>query len=263
MCKKEIGVIGAGVMGCNIALMLTQYNYHVILIDKDEYVLHKAIGEMKKLYSMYAPFCEYFSNDNFERNITLTTDISTLHSIDMIIESVTENIEIKKSLYRKLDIICPADCIFVVNTSCIPIFNIVEQLNHRKRAVGVHFMNPVVMINTVEFIKSKYCDTEAIEKVSDFLFSIGKKLVQVGDSAGFVSNRISHLMMNEAINLVYEKVAEPEAIDAIFKQCYGHKMGPLETADLIGLDTVLLSLKVLYDNYNSEKYKSSPLLEQW
>ena len=260
--KKKIGVIGAGVMGRSIALMLTQYGYHVILCDKSYDILQKAIGEIGEQYSMYAPFCEYFSNDDFITNITVTTELNDFSNIRFIIESATEDIDIKKSLYEQLDIICPSDGIIIMNTSCIPISRIAENLSHKENIVGVHFMNPVFMINTVELIKSKFCSSETIKTVDDFLLTIGKKSISVGDSAGFVSNRISHLMMNEAIKLVEEKVAEPEAIDAIFKQCYGHKLGPLETADLIGLDTVLRSLRVLYENYNSEKYKSSSLLEQ-
>lgn len=121
-------------------------------------------------------------------------------------------------------------------------------------------MNPVPLIHAVEVIKGYHTSKETIEETKDFLEKLGKEAIIVNDNPGFVSNRLSHIFMNEAAFVVQDQVADPVDVDNIFKKCYGHKMGPLETADLIGLDTVVKSLKVLYDTYQDPKFKCCPLL---
>lgn len=259
---SKIGVIGAGVMGRNIALLLTQHGFKVILMDKDKHVLECVLDDLKKSYYMYSPFCDYFSNPNIEDSVILTSNIEALVEAEIIIENITEDFEAKKKLYKELDGIISEESVLIANTSCIQISEIAKDMQNKTQIVGVHFMNPPLLIHTVELIRSKYSSKETVEKTCEFLERIEKKFIKVGDSAGFVSNRISHLMMNEAFNIIDENIATPEEIDLIFKQCYGHKMGPIETADLIGLDTVYNSLKVLCAAYPNEKFKISPLLER-
>lgn len=260
--KQAIGVIGAGVMGQGVALLLAQYGHQVVLVDIDTDTLENAKFEMQRKNRMYQVINESLANDKFMENITLTTDYNLLNHVEIVIENITERMELKKEVYRKLDCICRPDCIFLANTSCLSITEIASFTNRPQLVIGVHFMNPVPLIPTVEVINGMNTNKGTTEVIKKFLMGIGKESIVINDSVGFVSNRISHLMMNEAVFLVQEGVANPEQIDQIFKQCYGHKMGPLETADLIGLDTVMYSLKVLYDNYQDPKFRCCPLLKK-
>jgi 3-hydroxybutyryl-CoA dehydrogenase len=259
---KRVGVIGAGVMGQGVALTLTQYGYQVIFVDVTDEILQKAKDEMCTKYNVYRLMNEALSNESFLESITFTTDYSLLKDASIIIENTPELMEVKLEVYNKLEEICCPDCIFLVNTSCLSITEIASFTSREENVMGVHFMNPVPLIHTVEVIKGMKSSEETIESTCTFLKEVGKKSIIINDSVGFVSNRISHLMMNEAMFLVNEGVAKPEQIDQIFKQCYGHKMGPLETADLIGLDTVKNSLNVLYQNYQDSKFRCCPLLKK-
>ncbi|WP_242655185.1 3-hydroxyacyl-CoA dehydrogenase family protein [Clostridium cellulovorans] len=158
---------------------------------------------------------------------------------------------------------CPNEsCLFLVNTSCISITKIASLTKRPDKVIGTHFMNPVHIKTAVEAIKGFYTSEETIEKTKELLSKMGKEMIIVNDLPGFVSNRISHLFMNEAAFVVQDQVAAPAEVDAIFKKCYGHVMGPLETADLIGLDTVVDSLEVLYESYQDPKFKCCPLLKK-
>ena len=192
----------------------------------------------------------------------MTSGYDELNDMDFIIENVNEDIKTKERVYRNLEEVCKKECIYLVNTSCIPITLIGSYTNRAEKVIGVHFMNPVPMKNFAEVIKGWKTSEETIGNIKDLLEDVGIELEIVNDSAGFVSNRLSHLFMNEAAALVYEGVATAEQIDNIFKKAFGHKMGPLETADLIGVDTVLDSLKVLYEHYEDSKFKACPLLKQ-
>ncbi|CAM5405380.1 3-hydroxybutyryl-CoA dehydrogenase OS=Lysinibacillus sphaericus OX=1421 GN=LS41612_16980 PE=4 SV=1 [Lysinibacillus sphaericus] len=182
--------------------------------------------------------------------------------MDFIIENVDENIKTKEIVYRNLEKVCKQKCIYMVNTSCIPITLIGSYTDRAEKVIGVHFMNPVPMKNFAEVIQGWKTSEETVQHVRELLNKAGMEIEVIKDSAGFVSNRLSHLFMNEAAALVYEGVATAEQIDNIFKNAFGHKMGPLETADLIGVDTVLDSLKVLYTHYEDPKFRACPLLKQ-
>jgi 3-hydroxybutyryl-CoA dehydrogenase len=262
---KSVGLIGAGVMGEGTAQALTHFGYNVILVDISEKILNTAKSNIKNNIRFQALFNKDKSNlspDELLERIRFTTDYDKLSNADFIIENVTEKWEIKKEVHLTLDKVIKANVIIAVNTSAIPITEIASITNRGEFIIGMHFMNPVHLKSTVEVIKGFSTSEETIERAKEFLGSIGKECVVVNDSPGFVSNRILMLMINEAIFLVQEKVATVEEIDKIFKTCFGHKMGPLETADLIGLDTVLFSTEVLYDNFNDSKYRPCPLLKK-
>lgn len=258
----SVGVIGAGVMGQGVAFTLAQYGIHTILIDLNEAILCNAKRNISEQFYGYRFINKDLNNVNFMDNILFTTDYNQLKDVDFVIENIPEIIEEKKKVYERISLICKKECIFCVNTSCISITEVSSFTNRPSQVIGVHFMNPVPLITTVEEIKGKKTSDDTILKTNNLMNKIGKRGIVINDSVGFVSNRISHLMMNEAMYLVYEGVATPEQIDDIFRNCYGHKMGPLETADLIGLDTVMNSIQVLYDNYNLEKFRCCPLLKE-
>jgi len=259
---KTVGVIGAGVMGIGVAQNLAQTDHQVILIDLSEEILAHAKTEIKNNIR----FQGFFNKKNLEdpekilQKITFTTDYQLLKEADFVVENVVEKWVLKKEVYAKMDAVCPAHCLFAANTSAISITRIASVTKRADKVIGMHFMNPVPMKKTVETIRGYHTSEETIETSKKFLAQMGKDCIIVNDAPGFVANRLSHLFMNEAANLVMENIAEPKDIDDIFKKCYGHAMGPLETADLIGLDTVVETLQVLYESYQDPKFRCSPLL---
>jgi 3-hydroxybutyryl-CoA dehydrogenase len=194
--------------------------------------------------------------------MTLTTDLSQIASCDFVIENVTENWSIKKQVYESLDRLAPPNVCFGANTSCISITQIGSVTGRPTQVIGIHLMNPVHVKPTVEVIRGFHTTDGTIGVLLQLFSQLGKEAVIVEDMPGFVSNRISHLFMNEAAFVLQDQVATPENIDAIFKKCFGHTMGPLETADLIGLDTVVRSLDVLCESYQDSKYRCCPLLRK-
>lgn len=261
---NKIGVIGAGNIGSSLAHSLMLKGKEVVLVDISDSVLKAAKENIKntlRFSHMYLNQKEKFDKNLIDL-IRFTTDLNEISDCDFIVENVNEDWNIKKKLYPRMDVICKKDICFGVNTSCISITKIGALTERPERIIGMHFMNPVYLKNTVEVIKGYHTSCQTIDKTKAFLKEVGKKAVVVNDFPGFVSNRISHLFMNEAVYTVQDQVTEPKNVDEIFKKCFGHKMGPLETADLIGLDTVLNSLVVLYESYNDSKYRPSPLLKK-
>ncbi len=262
---KKIGVIGAGTMGRGVAELFASYNYLVILVDCSEKAVEDAkkdIYNISRFKNIGVKNNQYCNPEQVLENITFTTNMNSLFDADFVVENTYENFEVKKMIYEEIDNICRSDVIFAVNTSCISITKLASVTNRPAQMLGMHFMNPVSKIDAVEVIKGFYTSESTLSNALDLLKAVGKEGVVVNDFEGFVSNRISHLMMNEAAFIVQDGVATPQVIDDIFKKCYGHKMGPLETADLIGLDTVVDSLDILFDSYRDTKFRCCPLLRK-
>lgn len=260
---ERVGIIGAGVMGIGVAHSVAQAGYQVVLVDLTQEILDKAKAEIFKNIRFQG-----FFNKNLEApevtidRIAFTTDYARLATVDYVVENVNEQWELKREVYRHLDEICPPHCVFAANTSCISITKIAALTRRPDQVIGIHFMNPVPMKPAVEAIRGYHTSEATIETTRAFLTRLGKECILVNDLPGFVSNRLSHLLMNEAAYVVQDQVATPQDVDDIFKKCFGHKMGPLETADLIGLDTVVDSLKVLYESYQDPKFRVCPLLQK-
>lgn len=260
-----IAIIGAGTMGRDIALSFAASNIPVLLKDTDQTQLTEAMSAMKqslRLYKMTNPQFKSLTKSHIDELITPCMDYSGFSDVEWVIENVTEDWDVKKQVYQELAQHCPETARYGVNTSCISITKVGALMPKPENVIGMHFMNPVPMKPSVETVKGFHTDQDTIDSAKKMLKSIHKKMILVNDFPGFVANRLSHLFMNEAAFLVQDQVADPAAIDAIFKEGYGHAMGPLETADLIGLDTVLNSLKVLYDSYQDPKFRCCPLLQK-
>ncbi|HEY0738128.1 MAG TPA: 3-hydroxyacyl-CoA dehydrogenase NAD-binding domain-containing protein [Herpetosiphonaceae bacterium] len=265
MSIQTVGVIGAGVMGRGVAQALAQTNHQVILVDVAESALEQAIAEIQhnlRFSAFFQPATEEIQPQDLLMRITPTTDYTALKDVDFVIENATERWEIKQPIYQQIDTICRPDCIFAVNTSAISITRLAGQTKRPAQVLGMHFMNPVPLKPMVEMIRAFHTSDATIAAAKGLLAQMGKDGIVVNDAAGFVTNRVMMLTVNEAIFLLHEQVATVEEIDRLFKLCFGHKMGPLETADLIGLDTVLLSLEVLYDSFADSKYRPCPLLKK-
>jgi 3-hydroxybutyryl-CoA dehydrogenase len=194
--------------------------------------------------------------------ITTGVGAQAVAHADFVIENVPEDWAIKREVYEELDAACRPDTIFVVNTSAIPITRVASVTGRPANVIGVHFMNPVPRKPAVEMIPGLHTSADTIDRTRALLAAMGKKAIDVNDSCGFISNRLSHVFMNEAAYLVYEGVATADAVDEVFRSCFGHPMGPLETADLIGVDTVLDSIEVIHQHYADSKYRPCPLLRQ-
>ncbi|MBF0153437.1 MAG: 3-hydroxybutyryl-CoA dehydrogenase [Magnetococcales bacterium] len=262
---RVVGVIGAGVMGVGVAQNLAQCGMQAILIDVSEEILDRARQQIFNNIRFQGFFTKEKSASPPEEileKITFTTDFQRLAQVDYLVENVVEKWPVKQEVYAKIDAVCPPACIFAANTSAISITRIGSATRRPDKVIGMHFMNPVPMKPTVEVIRGFHTSAETIDISKDFLKKMGKTAVVVNDSPGFVSNRVLMLTINEAVFLVHEQVAKEADVDHIFKSCFGHKMGPLELADLIGLDTILYSLDVLYESFNDPKFRPCPLLKK-
>ena len=260
-----IGVVGAGVMGSSLTEALTLSGFKVILIDTSLEKLEKfetVFVNNIKMHIMFLGTNKDLVPEKLLENVRISKNYDVLRDTKYIVENVTENLLIKKNMYSKLDQVCSADTIYASNTSAIPITKQASFTKHPEKVIGIHFMNPVPFKSTVELIPGYHTSEDTIERSKEVLKRMGKDWVLVKDSPGFVSNRVLMLTINEAIFLIHENVSSSEDIDNIFKKCFGHKMGPLETADLIGLDTILKSIEVLYQSFNDSKYRPCPLLQK-
>lgn len=261
----RVGVIGAGVMGIGVAQNLAQTGHQVILLDISDSILGKAREKIEQNARFRGLFNKQSGGSppgEILKQIVFSTDYQLLKDVDFVVENATEKWDIKKDVYAQMDAICPEHCIFAADTSCISITRIGSVTRRPDRVIGMHFMNPVPLKSMVEVIRGYHTSQETIERSKSFLATMGKECVIVNDLPGFVSNRVLMLMINEAIYLVQDQVASPQEVDKIFKGCLGHKMGPLETADLIGLDTILYSIDALYEGFNDSKYRPCPLLKK-
>jgi 3-hydroxybutyryl-CoA dehydrogenase len=265
---RTVGVVGAGVMGIGVGQNLAQTGHQVILVDIADPVLARARDEIRKSLRFQGMFQKGAKPEGTEGadvvlgRITFTTDFAALGAADFVVENTTEKWDIKKEVYPQLDAICPAEAVFAANTSCISITRIGSVTQRPDRIVGMHFMNPVPLKPMVEVIRGHHTSEQTLDTARQFLRQMGKDCIVVNDYPGFVSNRVLMLTINEAVFLVHDGVATAEQIDQLFKTCFGHKMGPLETADLIGLDTILFSIEVLHESYADSKYRPCPLLKK-
>jgi 3-hydroxybutyryl-CoA dehydrogenase len=250
-------------MGRGVSQTLAMHGMDVLLVDVNEEVLSAAKEEIRQSMRMHGLFGKGAVDEKeCLPRIHVSTDPDFLAGADFVVENITERADLKEPLYRRLDSICRPEVCFAANTSVISITRIASWTRRPDRIVGMHFMNPVPLKTVVETIRGYHTSEDTLQQGRAFLKQMKKRAVVVKDMPGFVSNRVLMLPVNAGIWTVQDDVARPEDVDRIFKACFGHPMGPLETGDLIGLDTILLSLEGLFESYNDPKFRPCPLLRK-
>jgi 3-hydroxybutyryl-CoA dehydrogenase len=261
---KTVGVVGAGTMGHGIAQVLLRAGYRVLLSEISQKLVEAGAERIARGLARDVEKARMTAEDREQALARLkpTTVVSDVAEADFIIEAVTENFEVKAGVFRSLEPHCRPEAIFATNTSSISITRLAATTRRPAKFVGLHFFNPVPAMKLVEVVPGLQTAQETIEVAERLATSVGKTPVRVNDFPGFVSNRVLMPMINEAIFCVMEGVADAKGVDSVMKLGMNHPMGPLELADLIGLDVCLDIMKVLYESLRDPKYRPCPLLDK-
>ena len=259
---QKIGVVGAGTMGNGIAHVFAGCGFEVVLCDLEKTILARAAETISKNLDRAVAknkITEEQKQQTLAR-IHSVTNRAELAECEFIVEAATEKFDLKMELFRDLDRICPSEVILASNTSSISITKLGAVTCRADRVIGMHFFNPVPVMQLVEIVRGLATSDETFQTVRDLAVKLGKTPVEVNDAPGFVSNRVLMPLLNEAMFAVMEGVATPEAVDEVFKLGMAHPMGPLTLADFIGLDVCLDIMRVLHNGLGDPKYRPCPLL---
>jgi 3-hydroxybutyryl-CoA dehydrogenase len=250
----KIGVVGAGTMGSGIAHLFALHDYPVTLLDKNDDLLQKGRGKIEK----------YLKPDSHEKIfdlISFSTKMEDLHESDLVVEAVFEDEEVKKSILTSLNNNCGKETVFATNTSSISINSLAEAVENPSRFIGMHFMNPPVVMKLVEIVTGEKTAQETIDAAVNIAKKLDKVPAVVKDSPGFVSNRLLFAQIGEALRLLEKGIAQKEDIDAVMHYGMNHPMGPIALADFIGLDVCRDIMAYLFGKLGDDRYKPPPILE--
>lgn len=262
---KKVMVIGAGQMGSGIAQVAAQAGFQVFLQDIKQEFVDRGLANINKILSKDVDKGKKTAEEKASilALIQGVVDLEAGAGSDLVIEAATENFKIKTEIFQRLDSLCPAHTILATNTSSLPITEIAAFTKRPDKVIGMHFMNPVPVMKLVEIIRGLETSDEVYRCIEETSVKMSKDPVEVNDAPGFVSNRVLMPMINEAVFCLYEGVGKPEAVDKVMKLGMNHPMGPLALADLIGLDTCLSIMEVLYEGFKDSKYRPCPLLTKY
>ncbi|WP_458413755.1 3-hydroxybutyryl-CoA dehydrogenase [Schinkia sp. CFF1] len=261
---KNIGIVGFGTMGFGITQACLEKGFKVIAVEKDSTFFERGLNQLEKNWDRAiskGKITEVEKNE-YMNSLVTTTDWNELKSVDYVIEAVTENIELKKEIFKKLDSIVKPETIIASNTSGLSITEMASVVSNPERVMGCHFFNPVPVMKLVELIRGYDTSQETYETSKNVMESLGKEPIDVKESPLFAVNRILVPMINEAIFVLQEGVASADDIDKGMKLGANHPIGPLALADLIGLDTLLFVQDSLFEETQDSKYRAAPLLRK-
>ncbi len=264
MTIKTVGVLGAGIMGSGIAQVFARSGFEVQLVDNQPSHLQRSLENIQRGLdkSIKRGIIDEDGKVAALGRLHASPQMDVFATCDLIVEAVTEEEPTKIALFESMDRICPEHTIFASNTSAISITRMAAATKRADRFLGMHFVNPVPIMELVELIRGLETSDETFNTLLEVSKQLGKTPVAVKDFPGFVSNRLLMPMINEAIYTLYEGVASVEDIDAVMTLGMNHPQGPLKIADLIGLDTCLFTIEVLYNGFKDSKYRPCPLLQQ-
>lgn len=260
----KVGVLGTGTMGAGIAQAFAQAGHEVLMRSRHQTVVDRALAIISKnlAKSVAKERITQSQMDAALANIKTTTELSAFADVDFIVETIAENMEIKKQLFVELDKLCRPEVIFATNTSSLPITEMASVTKRPAQVCGMHFFNPVSAMKLIEVIRGQLTSAETADYIANLAVSLGKTPVSVEEAPGFVVNRILIPMINEAITIYAEGLASAEDIDTAMKLGANHPMGPLALGDLIGLDVVLAIMEVLYTETGDNRYRPHTLLRK-
>jgi len=262
---KKFGVVGAGQMGNGIAQVAAASGLNVIMSDINADFLQSGLETISKNLKRGVAKGKMTAEEMTAvlARIQTTTDVKDMASVDYVVEAATEHESIKMQIFADLDNICAPHVILATNTSSIPIGKIAARTKRPAKVIGMHFMNPVPLMQLVEVIRGLATAEDTFKTTWDLAAKFGKTPVEAGDYPGFIANRILMPMINEAAYCLYHNVGTREDIDTVMKLGMNHPMGPLALADLIGLDTCLAIMDTLADGFKDSKYRACPLLRKY
>jgi 3-hydroxybutyryl-CoA dehydrogenase len=262
---KTIGVVGAGTMGNGIAQVAARAGYGVVLRDVKDEFLQRGMEAIDKSLQRDVDKERLKTEEKraIMNRIQMATEMSALGEAELIVEAVTEDVNVKRDVFRQLDELTRPETILASNTSSISITKLGAATRRPDKVIGMHFMNPVPVMKLVEIIRGIATSDETYNVVREMTLKLDKTPLECNDMPGFVANRVLMPMINEAIFALYEGVATRESIDGIMKLGMNHPMGPLTLADFIGLDVCLAIMNVLHDGLGDSKYRPCPLLKRY
>ncbi|HEX6871381.1 MAG TPA: 3-hydroxyacyl-CoA dehydrogenase family protein [Micromonosporaceae bacterium] len=261
----RVVIIGAGLMGSGIAQVAAQAGWQVTLRDLDEATVQRGVDGIRTSLQRFAAK-SLISADEVDAalaRITPTTDLDSAADAELVIEAVFESLEVKHTVFRQLDKVCPADTVLATNTSAIPITQIAAVTSRPEMVVGTHFFSPVPMMKLCELVRGFKTSDETLAQARAFAEKIGKTCIVVNrDVAGFVTTRLIAALVVEAVKLVESGVVSPEDLDLACQLGFGHKMGPLATTDLTGADVLLHATRNIYTDTRDDKFFPPELLQR-